>query len=164
MTKAKIDTKAALAAVDNKDRDYFSKLSQAEQKALGNFFYMLQRSLSSTEVNSKHHIYFTNLFCNKGFLADTGITKHPELMWKSFCAVGKKPLPGKGKSLYHPYVKPPTSVKKKNYVRELLSELYPLLKDDDLDVLMAINTTEELTEIAKSHGVSDKQIKKIFSK
>lgn len=158
MTKAKIDTKAALAAIDCKNRDYFSELPQAEQKALSNFFYMLQRSVSSTEESSEHHIYFTNLYCNKGFLADTGITKHPELMWKSFCAVGK------GKSLYHPYVKPPTSVKRKNPIRELLSELYPLLKDDDLEVLMTINNTAELTEIAKSHGVSDKQIKKIFSK
>jgi hypothetical protein len=29
---------------------------------------------------------------------------------------------------------------------------------------MTINNTAELMEIAKSHGVSDKQIKKIFSK
>ena len=161
MTKAKIDTKAALAAIDRKDREYFGELTQAEQKALGNYFYMLQRSVSSTpnDANTaRHHMYFTNLFCNRGFLADTGITKHPELMWKSFCAVGK------GEKLWHPYVKPPTSRKKKNPVRELLSELYPLLKDDDLEVLMSINSISELKEIAKSHGVSDKQIKQVFTK
>ena len=155
---AKIDTKKILAAVDSKDRDYYNRLDDDQRKALQQFYYMLQRYVSSSQSMAEHHIYFTNMFCNLGFLSETGITRHPELMWKSFCAVGT------GRKQFHPYLKPPGGKRKRNKVLEWVAQQNPTWKKSDVELFCQINSTEEVQQYAQEHGLDDKQIQDIFGK
>ena len=155
---AKIDTKRILSEVDSKNRDYYASLDDEGRKALAGFYYMLQRYVSSSQNLPEHHIYFTNLFCNLGFLSDTGMTRHPELMWKSFCAVGT------GRKQYHPYLKPPGAKKKKNRIHDWMAEQNPTWKQDDVELFCKLNSAQALQEYARDHGMDDKQIKELFGK
>lgn len=153
---AKIDTKRILAAVDAKDRDYYNSLDEPGRKSLQQFYYMLQRYVSSSQNMAEHHIYFTNLFCNLGFLSDTGMTRHPELMWKSFCAVGT------GRKQFHPYLKPPGSKKKRNKVHDWIADQNPTWKSDDVELFCAVNSTDDLKAYAQDHGMNDREIQELF--
>ena len=67
-----------------------------------------------------------------------------------------------GKKEFHPYIKPPTSRKKKNRIAEWLSEMYPLAKSDEIDLIMELNDKTELRELALENGMTDKEIKELF--
>ena len=63
---------------------------------------------------------------------------------------------------FHPYIKPPTSRKKKNRIAEWLSELYPLAKSDEVDLMIKLNDKADLKDLALENGMSDKEIKELF--
>jgi hypothetical protein len=41
-------------------------------------------------------------------------------------------------------------------------EVLPTTKERDIDTLIELNTNTSIKDYAKQHGISDKQIKKIF--
>ena len=52
---------------------------------------------------------------------------------------------------------------KKNKIKQWLMEVLPTTKERDIDTLIELNTIEGIKDYATQHGISDKQIKKIFS-
>jgi hypothetical protein len=83
------------------------------------------------------------------------VSKHPELQWKllSMCGTGKKQ--------YHPWIAPPKGIKK-NKIEEALVTHFPLLKDEDLEMLLNLNTQDDLEKFFKDNGYDDKTIKELF--
>jgi len=141
-----------MAAIDKKDRGFYNRLTDEQKKAFS--AWMMMRYTSSVQgKNSAYYIYMTNELVNRDF---SDISKHPELQWLLLSACGS------GKVEYHPYLKPPNARKKKDKVSEFLSNIYPLLKDDEIALIIKLNTTDELKEFAKTHGYEDKEIKEIF--
>jgi len=147
-----IPLKEVMAAIDKKDRGFYNRLTDEQKKAFS--AWMMMRYTSSVQgKNSAYYIYMTNELVNRDF---SDISKHPELQWLLLSACGS------GKVEYHPYLKPPNARKKKDKVSEFLSNIYPLLKDDEIALIIKLNTTDELKEFAKTHGYEDKEIKEIF--
>lgn len=152
--KPQLPIKDVMAAIDKKDRHWYSKLTEDQKKAFS--AWMLMRYTSSCQgSNALHFLYFTNLFVNQNF---SDISKHPELQWLLLTATGTS------KKEFHPYIKPPNARKKKNKVHEFLSEIYPTYKSDELSMLVELNTKQDLIELAQAHGYDDKQISDIFGK
>jgi len=100
-------------------------------------------------------LFMINELVNKNF---SDVSKHPELQWLLMTAAGS------GKVEFHPYIKPPNSKKKKDKVRDFVSSIYPHFKSSEVDMLLTINTKEELAKLAEAHGYDDKSIKDIFGK
>ena len=71
-------------------------------------------------------------------------------------------LAGSGKVQFHPFVKVPKAKRKKDKVEELIRELFPLLKNDEIELFLKMNSASELKELALESGVDDKTIKEIF--
>ena len=71
-------------------------------------------------------------------------------------------LAGVGKSQFHPFIKVPKAKRKKDKVEEMIREIFPLAKGDEVELLLSINTKEELKELAETSGYDDKEIKEIF--
>lgn len=158
MTEKKAKKKPAIPlndvmlALDKKDRDWYNRLSEEQQKAFSGW--MMMRYASSCQgSNAAHYIYAVNELVNCNF-AD--IYKHPELQWQLFSICGS------GKKEYHPYIKPPTSRKKKNTVYDWFAERFPLLKASELELMLNMNTDDQLKQYARDTGLDDKQIKEIF--
>jgi len=151
-----IPVKDIMYAIDKKDKSYYNTLTAEQKKAFS--AWMMMRYASSVQGSSKlkaQYIYMVNELVNKHF---SDISGHPELQWLllSIC--------GDGSVQFHPYLKPPTARKKKDKVSEFISNLYPLYKMDEIEMILKINTQDELKQLAADNGLSDKEIKEIFGK
>jgi hypothetical protein len=139
-----------LPAMDFGNKSFYTNLSEEHKKEIS--IWVLMRFMSSSQGDAEHHIMMVNDLVNHNFNA---LSKHPELQWKllSLCGTHKKQ--------YHPWIPPPKGLKK-NKVEEALLSIFPLIKDEDLDLLLQINTREELEEFFKENGYDDKTIKELF--
>lgn len=147
-----IPLKDIMSAIDKKDRTFYNRLTAEQKKAFS--AWMMMRYASSVQgKDAAHYIYFVNEFVNKDF---SEVSKHPELQWLLLSSTGV------GKIQFHPYVKPPNSKKKKNAIHEFVASIMPHLKTDEIELLINLNTTEELKDFARNNGLSDKDIKEVF--
>lgn len=150
--KPLLQIKDIMAAVDRKDYNYYINLSDEQRKSMN--LWMTQRYASSVQGKfAGHYLVMINEFMNTNW---SDISKHPELQWKLMC------LAGVGKSQFHPFVKVPKAKRKKDKVEELIREIFPLAKNDEIELLLSINTKEELKVLAETNGIDDKEIKEIF--
>ena len=150
--KPQIPLNDVMLAIDRKNRSWYDNLSDDQKKAFS--AWMMMRYASSVQGgNAASYLFMVNECVNKNFM---DLSKHPELQWLLFT------LCGSGKKEYHPYIKPPTSRKKKNKVGEWLSEQYPLMKADEIAMLQEINDTEDFKLLAQEAGMTDKEIKELF--
>ena len=144
----------AMLAIDKKQKNWYNNLTDEQQKAFS--AWMMMRYASSCQgANAAHYIYMVNELVNRDF---SDVYKHPELHWKLFSICGS------GKKEYHPYIKPPTSKKKKDRVAEWIADRNPTLKYDEIELLMSLNTVDDLKQMARDSGLDDKNIKEIFGK
>ena len=149
-----IALKDIMAALDKKDRGFYSRLTDEQKKAF--VPWMMMRYASSAQGrNAAHYLFMINELVNKNF---SDVSKHPELQWLLMTAAGS------GKVEFHPYIKPPNSKKKKDKVSEFVYSIYPNFKRDDIELFLLLNTREDLKEVAKDHGYDDKTIADIFGK
>jgi hypothetical protein len=139
-----------LPAMDLGDKEFYKNLSDEHKKEIG--IWVLMRFMSSSQNNAEHHIMMVNDLVNHNF---NNLSKHPELQWKLLA------LCGTGKKQYHPWIAPPKGIKK-NRVEEAILQIYPLLRDDELEMLLRINSQEELEQFFKENGHDDKTIKELF--
>jgi len=152
--KPQIPLADVMLAIDRKNKSWYSNLNDEQKKAFS--AWMMMRYASSVQGgNAASYLFMVNECVNKNFM---DLSKHPELQWLLFT------LCGSGKKEFHPYIKPPTSRKKKNKISEWLSEQYPLLKVDEIAMLQEINDTEDLKNLARDAGMTDKKISELFGK
>ncbi len=150
--KPQIPLADVMLAIDRKRRDWYDNLNDEQKKAFS--AWMMMRYASSVQGgNAASYLFMVNECVNKNFM---DLSKHPELQWLLFT------LCGSGKKEFHPYIKPPTSRKKKNKVGEWLSELYPLMKADEIAMLQEINDKDDLKALAQENGMTDKEIKELL--
>jgi len=148
-----IPLKDIMAAIDKKDRGFYNRLSDEQKKAFS--AWMMMRYCSSVQgKNAPDYIFMTNEFVNLNFKD----IKDPEFQWLLLSSCGS------GKIEFHPYIKPPNSRKKKNKLFEFLSTIYPETKAEDIQLLIDINTKEELKDFLKDHGHDDKTIGELIGK
>ena len=150
--KPQIPLADVMLAIDRKNRSWYDNLNDEQKKAFS--AWMMMRYASSVQGgNAASYLFMVNECVNKNFM---DLSKHPELQWMLFT------LCGSGKKEFHPYIKPPTSRKKKNKVGEWLSEQYPLMKADEITMLQEINDKDDLKALAQENGMTDKEIKELF--
>ena len=152
--KPQIPLKDIMAAIDKKDRKFYNNLSDEGKKAFS--AWMMMRYCSSVQGrDAANYIYLTNELVNFQFME---VSKHPELQWLLLSACGV------GKIQFHPYLKPPNAKKKKNKISEFLYGLYPHSKPEDIELMIKLNSNNELKALAYDYGYDDKTIKDIFGK
>lgn len=154
MTAAKFPIDRVMRAIDQRDRGFWTGLSDEEKKQVNS--YMAQRWASAVQSNDlevqEHYLLMVNDLCNIDYVATT--SAHEELRWMMLSLVGL------GVKLRHDFIKPKGV--KKDRIREWLIELYPQLSDDEIDLFRAINPTDVLEEMAHQMNVADKKVKELF--
>jgi hypothetical protein len=143
--------KRVLPAIDTKQKDFYSTLSDEEKKGFSPW--LVQRYLSSVESSDQEtiedYLTMTNDIVNVNF----SDIKDPEMIWKLMTVVGI------GKSIKHPYVAPGKGKKKKgNAFAQWLKELYPYLDDQELNILMSGFTKASALDMLEQYQVKDKDI------
>lgn len=139
-----------LPAMDYRDKEFYANLSDEHKKEIS--LWLLMRYMSSSQNDAELHLTLINDVVNVNFSA---ISKHPELQWKLLAVCGTN------KKQFHPWVKPSKKAKKNKLEEELLKH-FPLMKYNDLEMFMQVNTKEDFTEFFKDNGYDDKTIKDIL--
>ena len=150
-----MELKKALNGIDRKNKKLYSTLTEKEKKDFSPW--LLMRYTSNIKEGPwrlfYHHLVMTNEFVNVHF---SDLRKHKELQWLLLQLVGT------GKNFFHEFISPGKK-SKKNKIKLWLMEVLPTTKERDIDTLIELNTNTSIKDYAKQHGISDKQIKKIFS-
>jgi hypothetical protein len=146
----KLDIFNEMREFDNKNRDFYDSLTDEERKKFST--YLMIRWGSSVRGNKDFQEFYliaTNERLNKNFF---DIGRHPKLQW--LCATTVSPGMGR---LDHQWI----STKKKepgaNSIRKQLSELFPNLKDDELELMAKINTKKDIDKYLKDLGRETKK-------
>jgi hypothetical protein len=144
-----------MQAFDRKDRNFYADLTDEERKKFSNF--LMIRWGSSVQGSAELQQYYL-LSCNENLNKHFfDLAKYPELQWLSATTVS----PGMG-AFRHDWIKQKKRDSSNNKVIKFLRQVYPDYKEDELELLVQINDTDDIKQLAKEHGMPDKEIKALF--
>ena len=140
--------KELIPAIDMGFKELYDAATDVGRKDIQLDLWNLNRYISSVKDNFEKEalaIFKVNEYYNKNW-AVLG-AKHPKLQWQLLCVAGKT-----GKKEFHPWI----GLKKKKDTSskavKFLSQIYPEMKLDEVELLARISTTKEIKELAKEHG------------
>ena len=128
-----------MSQFDRKNRRFYNELTDEEKKKFSN--YLMIRWGSSVQGSrelQEFYVISCNERLNKHFFA---INRHPQLQW--LCATAVSPGMGTHR---HQWIAPKKKEGSTSAVRKQLAELFPNMKNDELDMMSAITTKKELDE------------------
>lgn len=149
----KLSINYELAMLDTKDREFFDSLSEEEKKKFSP--YLMIRWAADVQGSADLQAYYlmsVNERLNKNFF-DISTSEHKKFQWLLASTVS----PGMGKQR-HTWLgakKKQTNSKSIKFLRQI----YPLLKDDEIDLLSKLNSTDSLRKMAREHGWDEKRVK-----
>jgi hypothetical protein len=144
--------KRVLPAIDTRNKQFYERLTEEEQKGFA--AWLVMRYLSSAESATpeiiEHYLIMTNELVNTNF---SDLKNHPELLWKLMSVIGV------GKSVKHPYVAPGKGKKKKsNAFKAWLHEQYNHLSEQEIDLWFSNITREQARDMLEQYQIKDKDI------
>ncbi len=151
-----IELNDLLSAIDSKNRVWWDNLTKEQQDKFNSWLYMrYTSSVTTNEDFSRYYLMAVNEVVNKDF---TAIKKHPKLQYLLLTAAS----PGLGKQR-HTYIAPPKAGKGSKKKYNLLSKLFPMSNDTELEIL-GQSSDEELKLYLESLGWTDKDIGQTLKK
>jgi hypothetical protein len=141
----KLSINNEMAVFDRKDRTFYDSLTVDERKKFSNF--LMIRYGSSVQGGrdlQEFYLIATNERLNKHFFT---INRHPKLQW--LCATTVSPGMGTQR---HSWIAPKKKEPGAGSIKKQLSELFPHLRDDEIEVLAEINTKKDIDAYVKALG------------
>jgi hypothetical protein len=141
----KLSINNEMAVFDRKDRTFYDGLTVDERKKFSNF--LMIRYGSSVQGGrdlQEFYLIATNERLNKHFFT---INRHPKLQW--LCATTVSPGMGTQR---HAWIAPKKKEPGAGSIKKQLSELFPHLKDDEIEVMAEINTKKDIEAYVKALG------------
>lgn len=138
---------------DRKNRGFYDDLTEDEKKKFSPF--LMIRWGSTVEGDADLQAYYlmsANERINKHFF-DISTTQHKKFHWLLATTVS----PGMGKQ-YHKWLAG-TKKENTNKASKFLREMYPTAKSDEIQLMIELNSTDDLKQLARAHGWDDKKIK-----
>ena len=135
---------------DRKNRDFYDELTVEERKKFSN--YLMIRWGSSIQGSSELQNYYlqsSNHYVNKRFF---DINRHPKLQWLCATAVS----PGLG-TQRHQWIAPKKKEAGASGIKKQIAELFPHLKNDEIELMAKINTKKDIDAYLKELGQETKK-------
>ena len=124
---------------DRKNREFYNELTDEERRKFSNYLMIRWGSaVQGSRELQEFYVIATNQRLNKRFF---DINRHPRLQW--LCATTVSPGLGTQR---HQWIAPKKREAGATGIRKQLAEIYPHLKDDELDVMTRITTAKELAD------------------
>jgi hypothetical protein len=146
----KLSIQNEMMCFDRKDRNFYSSLTDEERKKFSNF--LMIRWGSSIQGNAELQHYYlqsSNHYVNKHFFA---INRHPKLQWLCATAVS----PGLG-TQRHQWIAPKKKEAGASGIQKQIAELFPHLKDDEVELMSKINNKKDIDAYLKQLGQEAKK-------
>ena len=134
-----------MSEFDRKNREFYDELSDEERKKFSNYLMIRWGSaVQGSRELQEFYVIATNERLNKRFF---DINRHPRLQWLTATTVS----PGLG-AQRHPWIAPKKKEAGASSVRKQLAELYPHLKDDEVELMSRINDKKDIDAYVKALG------------
>jgi hypothetical protein len=138
-----------MAQFDRKNREFYDDLTDEERKKFSNYLMIRWGSaVQGSRELQEFYVIATNERLNRRFF---DINRHPRLQWLTATTVS----PGLG-TQRHPWIAPKKREAGASGIRKQLAELYPHLKDDEVELMSRINDKKDLDQYLKSMGQEGK--------
>jgi hypothetical protein len=135
---------------DRKNREFYDELTADEKKKFSNFLMIRYgSSVQGSRDLQEFYLIATNERLNKHFFS---INKHPKLQWLAATTVS----PGMG-TQRHQWIAPKKKEPGASGIKKQLAEIYPHLKDDELELMAKINTKKDIDAYLKASGQETKK-------
>ena len=150
MAYQEFPVKEVLACIDSNAKSLWKELTDEQKKCVN--FWLLNRYASSVVGNRDAQelaVVMTNQIYNKNW-NELG-TRHPQLQWQLLCSLHN----ANSDIRKHVWI----GFKKKtgnNNSIKLLQQIYPNMKQDEVELLARLSTKKELKELAKEHDIDAK--------
>lgn len=153
---SKLSIKEEMRAIDTKDRSWYNSLTDEERKKVG--IWVLMRYTSSCKHDIKdfeeYYLEMVNDFVNVNF---NSLAKHPQLQFQLL------QLCGIGKPQFHPWIAPGKKGKSStNDLEKWIRNNYSQYNEDEIEVLLKVNTKQDWYELFEDHGMDKKEQAKIL--
>ena len=141
----KLSINNEMAVFDRKDREFYNSLTDEERKKFSNFLMIRYgSSVQGSRDLQEFYLIATNERLNKHFF---NINRHPKLQW--LCATTVSPGMGTQR---HQWIAPKKKEPGVSGIKKQLAELFPTLKDDEIELLAKINTKKDIDTYLKQLG------------
>jgi hypothetical protein len=141
----KLSIQNEMAQFDCKNREFYNDLTDEERKKFSNYLMIRWGSaVQGSRELQEFYVIATNERLNKRFF---DINRHPRLQWLTATTVS----PGLG-TQRHPWIAPKKKEAGASGIRKQLAEMYPHLKDDEVDLMSRINTKKDIDAYLKQLG------------
>ena len=144
--------KEMIPALDGGMRELWDAAGEEGQKEIKGDLWNLNRYMSSVSGSREKQelaVFKTNEYYNKNW-AVLG-NKEAKLQWLLLCQCGNT-----GKKEFHPWI----GFKKKSgdnsKAIKLLEQIYPNMKEDEVELLARLSTKKELKQLAEEYGIDSK--------
>jgi len=146
----KLSIQNEMAQFDRKNREFYDSLTDEERKKFSNYLMIRWGSaVQGSREMQEFYVIATNERLNKRFF---DINRHPRLQW--LCATTVSPDLGTQR---HPWIAPKKREAGASGIRKQLAELYPHLKDDEVELMSRINTKKDIDAYLKDSGQDAKK-------
>ncbi len=146
----KLSIQNEMAEFDRKNREFYDSLTDEERKKFSNYLMIRWGSaVQGSRELQEFYVIATNERLNKRFF---DINRHPRLQW--LCATTVSPGLGTQR---HPWIAPKKREAGASGIRKQLAELYPHLKDDEVELMSRINDKKDLDTYLKASGQDAKK-------
>jgi hypothetical protein len=141
----KLSIQNEMMCFDRKDRDFYSSLTDEERKKFSNFLMIRWgSSVQGAAELQNYYLQSSNHYVNKHFFS---INRHPKLQWLCATAVS----PGLG-TQRHQWIAPKKKEAGVSGIRKQIAELFPHLKDDEVELMSCLNTKKDIDAYLKQLG------------
>ena len=146
----KLSIQNEMAQFDRKNREFYDSLMDEERKKFSNYLMIRWGSaVQGSRELQEFYVIATNERLNKRFF---DINRHPRLQW--LCATTVSPGLGTQR---HVWIAPKKREAGASSIRKQLAELYPHLKDDEVELMSRINDKKDIDTYLKSTGQDAKK-------
>jgi hypothetical protein len=146
----KLSIQNEMTQFDCKNREFYDSLTDEEKKKFSNYLMIRWGSaVQGSRDLQEFYVIATNERLNKRFF---DINRHPRLQW--LCATTVSPGLGTQR---HPWIAPRKKEPGAGSVRKQLAELYPYLKDDEVELMSRINTKKDIDDYLRASGQDTKK-------
>lgn len=148
---AKLDIKRELNAVNSKDYDFYTNLTDEEKKAFAPYVLMRYTcNPRSEDIVKEYFLDRTNEMVNKHHWILS--KNHKNLLWKLYAAIGT------GDRVDYQYFAAGKK-EKANKIEKLLTELYPAMKLSDIKLMASFMDQSDKEELFDKMGLDVKKRK-----
>lgn len=135
---------------DRKVRSFYDELTEEERKKFSPFLMIRWGSaVEGSRELQEFYVIATNERLNRNFF-NINTARHKKFQWLMATTVS----PGMG-SHKHTWISPKKKDSAGSAKQKQLAAIYPHLKDDEIEVLAAITTTQEIKDYLKQLGETD---------